>query len=196
MIDKSALLSLVRTMERAAEEALQCDAAFQEALQALKWEIDRDPAVRSAVGRLQTNGDRIFNSFVPQIKIRVRTDEGVFPAPEPSAVPSSRATEPQLTQELRNATGAVLTRSGHRAELNNIVNEAVAASERFEGIAAELERAGHQVIISLDFSTYSQVRRSANAIAKTRPPAVCEEPPLFSPQDLKFLKAFKIKGTD
>src|SRR5258707_12157390 len=93
MIDKGAIRSRLQNMERAAEEILQQDSAFYEALQALKWEIDSDPRVQSAMNDLRAAGRRVFSSFVPHIKIRVRTEEGIFALPRRAQIPTAAAVE-------------------------------------------------------------------------------------------------------
>jgi hypothetical protein len=49
MIDRKTMRSLLENMEHAAEETLQQDSAFYQAVQALKLEIDNDPRVQSTV---------------------------------------------------------------------------------------------------------------------------------------------------
>jgi hypothetical protein len=167
MIDRKTMRSLLEKMERAAEETLQQDSAFYEAVQALKGEIDNDPEVQATVSELQAAGRRVFSSFVPHIKIRVRTEEGIFALPKPAAprlaqvevAPVERVG--RLAQELRNAASAVIKRSRYLRALDNIVNEAVGASDRFEGIAGEVESAGHEVLICLDLSAYVEVQGAA-----------------------------------
>lgn len=86
MINQKAMRSLLENMERAAEEILRQDAAFYEALQALKVEMDSDARVQSAVAALQAAGRRVFNSFVPQIKIRIKTEQGTFGWPKAAVI--------------------------------------------------------------------------------------------------------------
>src|SRR5215469_11906388 len=119
MIDKHEMRELLKGMQRAAEEVLQQDAAFFEALQALKWEIDSDSRVQSAVRGLQAAGQKVFSSFVPHIKVRVRTSEGVFTLPKPLESSSIPAAEPvaELTQELKNAANAVIMTSNYCQDL-------------------------------------------------------------------------------
>lgn len=185
-------------MERAAEETLQQDSAFFEALQALRWEIDNDPQVQATVGELKAAGGKVFTSFVPHIKIRVRTEEGVFALPKPAPVPAPAVEQVgRLTQELRNAASAVIRRSRYYRELDTIVNEAVGASDRFEGIASEVESAGHEVLICLDLSAYAQVQGSAQAprqLREANAPMPSEKPfPIqLSGKDRKFLKGLGI----
>jgi hypothetical protein len=185
-------------MERAAEETLQQDSAFYAAVRALKQEIDNDPLVRSAVSELQAAGRSVFSSFVPHIKIRVRTEEGVFELPKSTSMPTAPAVEQvgRLTQELRNAASAVIKKSRYYRELGTIVNRAVGASDRFEGIASEVESAGYEVLICLDLSAYAQARelippnrqlREANAQPGRGP-----VPIQLSSSDRKFLKDLKI----
>jgi hypothetical protein len=200
MIDKGAIRSRLQNMERAAEEILQQDSAFYEALQALKWEVDSDPRVQSAMNDLRAAGRRVFSSFVPHIKIRVRTEEGIFALPRRAQIPTAAAVEQvgRLTQELRNAASAVIMKSRYRQELNAIVNEAVGASDSFEGIASEIESAGYEVLICVDLSAYAQVQESSTPLRRfeeTDRSGAYEEPLkiLLSDHDLKFLKALKIK---
>jgi hypothetical protein len=155
MIDKKTMRSLLENMELAAQETLQQDSAFYKAVRALKREIDNDPVVQSTVSELQAAGRSVFSSFVPHIKIRVRTEDGVFALPRPGNIPVAPAVEQvsRLTQELRNAASAVIKRSRYYRELGIIVNEAVGASDRFEGIASEVESAGYEVLICLDLGS-------------------------------------------
>jgi hypothetical protein len=185
-------------MERAAEETLQQDSAFHQAVRALKREIDDDPLVRSRVSELQAAGRSVFSSFVPHIKIRVRTDEGVFELPKAAPIPTAPAAEliGRLTQELRDAASAVIKRSRYYRDLGIIVNQAVGASDRFEGIASEVESAGYEVLICLDLSAYAQAkelipphRQLREAIAQPRKRSV---PIQLSNSDRKFLKDLKI----
>ena len=197
MIDAKTMRVVLENMEHAAQEALRSDSAFSEALQALKWEIERDPQVKSAMHKLRTTGNIVFSTFVPQIRVRVRTDEGVISLPpRPEAVAERSA---QLTHELRKAVCAAIMRSHHRAELDVILNEVVGASDRFEGMAAEIERAGYEVVICLDISAYAQVRESSHRrleFPETKAPDTREEPlsRLLTAKDLKFLEALKIKS--
>jgi hypothetical protein len=137
---------------------------------------------------------------VPHIKIRIRTREGIVSLPPRVSVETTPEVEQvaQLTRELRNAARAVISRSRYRAELDGIVNEAVRASGRFEGIATEIESAGHEVVICLDLTAYAQVREPARRISQMRMSAAYQEPLtfLFSAQDLRFLKALKITTTE
>jgi hypothetical protein len=196
MVDRKTMRSLLENMERAAEESLQQDAAFYEALQALKREIDNDPQVRSTMSELQAAGRNVFSSFVPRIKIRVRTGEGVFALPKPA--PEADVEEAgQLTQSLRNAASAVIKKSRYYRKLDAIVNEAVGASDRFEGIASKVESAGYEVLICLDLSAYAQVQgpgasRSAREENAQMPGHEVVSITL-SGADRKFLKGVGIK---
>jgi hypothetical protein len=207
MIDRKTMRSLLENMEEAAEETLQCDPNFYKALRALKGEIDNDPQVQAMVGDLRSAGRRVFNSFAPRIKIRVRTEEGIFALPKPvqesdGSLPVESHGVDRLTRELRNAASAVIRRSRHYRELDAIVNEAVGASERFEGIASEVESQGYEVLICLDLSAYSQVAYAENH--RTAPPApdgrgmnaeiAGDEPFMIqlSRSDRKFLAGLKI----
>ena len=198
MLDET-LRSVLGSMEHAAEEALRRDSSFHEALQALKCEVDRDPRVQSAISSLQNTGNKVFSSFVPHIKIRIRTRKGIISLPPRVKVPTTPAAEQvaQLTQELRNAARAVISRSPYREELDNVVNEAVRRNGRFEGIATEIESAGHEVVICLDLTSYAQVR-SAGRLPQTRTFTAHQEALTcpFSIQDLRFLKGLKIKATE
>ena len=191
---------LLKEMENAAELVLQQDAAFFEALQALKWEIDGNPRVKSAVRDLRAAGQRVFSSFVPHIKVRIRTQGGLHEAAKPAGPVGPSVVDPiaRQTQELKNAASAVIMTSRYRQELERIVNEAVTASESFENMALRVERAGHEVVISLDLSAYVQVQASSTASDRpqgtslqnsSREPADIK----FSSFDLSFLKALKIK---
>src|SRR3984885_13173652 len=198
MIDKRSMRSALESMQRAAEESLGQDFAFHEALQALKQEIDHDPRVLSRVGELEAAGGSVFKSFVPRIRIRVRTEEGVFALPKPAQIGLASAAEPigRLTQELRSAASSVISNSRHYDELDAIVNEAVAASDRFEGIASEVESAGHEVLICLDLSAYAQARGKAGP-ARQIPEASLyagnSVPMPLTGKDRSFLKGLKIK---
>ena len=200
MIDRRIMRSLLEKMEQAAEETLREDSSFYQAVQALKWEIDNDPQVRATVGELQAAGRSVYSSFVPHIKVRVRTEEGVFALPRPAHIAVTTGVEQvgRLTQELRNAASSVIRKSRYYHQLDTIVNEAVGASDRFEGIASEVESAGYEVLICLDLSAYVEVRGA------TPPPrqiwkAKAQRPggePLqiqLSGNDRKFLQGLKIK---
>ncbi len=187
--------SLLEKMERAAEETLQQDSAFYEAVRALKSEIDNDPQVQATVDELRAAGRSVFSSFVPHIKIRIRTEEGVFALPKRPPIAVSPAAEQvgRLTQELRTAASAVIKNSRYYRELDTIVNEAVGASDRFEGIAAEIENAGHEVLICLDLSAYVEVQGAATApheVRETKPrqkrPQVSREAKPQMPRETPF----------
>jgi hypothetical protein len=203
MIDRKTIRSLLENMERAAEETLQQDAAFFEALQALKWEIDSDARVQLAVAALQAAGRRVFNSFVPQIKIRVKTEQGTFALPKAAMMPAAPAGEQvdKLIEELKAAASAVIMNSRHRHELDIIVNEAVGANDRFEGMASQIENAGHELVICLDLSAYAQVRASTAPslpFEGTVKSVSHDQPfnPQFSAHDLTFLKAVGVKADE
>jgi len=202
MIDRKTMRTLVEKMELAAQETLQKDSAFYKALRALKWEIDNDPLVQSTVSELQAAGRSVFSSFVPHIRIRVRTEEGVFALPRPADVPVVPVEQVgQLTQKLRHAASSVIKKSRYYRELGTIVNEAVGASDRFEGIASEVESAGYEVLICLDLSAYAQVKGSAPAHTQAREvnaqiPNVEPVPVQLSGSDRKFLKALRIRIDD
>jgi len=194
---------LLESMESAAQETLQQDASFYKAVQALKWEIDNDPQVRRAVGELKAAGRSVFSSFVPHIKVRVRTDEGVFALPKRTEIANPRAVEPvgRLVQELRSAARAVIKNSRSYHELGTIVNHAVGGSDRFEGIASEIENAGHEVLICLDLSAYVDVGGLPAAPRETRRvnSPLLREAPLpgqLSGSDRKFLKDLGISADE
>ena len=192
--------SLLEKMELAAQETLQKDSSFYKAVRALKREIDNDPLVQSTVNELQAAGRSVFSSFVPHVKIRVRTEEGIFALPRPDHIAAVPPVERvgRLTQELRDAASAVIKRSRLYRELGTIVNAAVGASDRFEGIASEVESAGYEVLICLDLSAYAQVKGSAPAHPQVREanaqiPGVELVPIQLSGSDRKFLKASGIR---
>ena len=205
---------LLKDMENAAEKVLQQDSSFFEALQALKWEIDSDARVQSAVRGLRAAGQSVFSSFVPRIKIRVRTEEGIFTLAKQPAPPASSALAPVagLAQELKTAASAVIVNSRYCRELEQIVNEAVTASDNFENLAFQIESAGYEVLISLDVSAYAQIRPASVALDRLLPAPrpsltpssinerstddrLTDEPATMklSSYDLGFLKALKIK---
>lgn len=205
--------SLLEKMERAAEETLQQDSAFYDAVRALKHEIDNDPQVQASVTELRAAGRTVFSSFVPHIKIRVRTGEGVFALPKraPIAVSSGVEQVGRLTQELRSAASAVIKKSRYYRELDAIVNEAVGSSDRFEGIAAEIENAGHEVLICLDLSAYVEVQGTAAPVREVRQSKSHETRPRearphklhgasfsiqLSGHDREFLKGLGIKADE
>ena len=198
MIDRNTMRSLLERMERAAEETLQQDSAFHKAVRALKREIDDDPLVRATVSELQAAGRSVFSSFVPHIKIRLRTEEGVFELPKPAPIPVTSAAEQvdRLTRELKNAASAVIKRSRHYRDLGIIVNQVVGASDRFDGIASEVESAGYEVLICLDLSAYAQAKElipPSRQLREANPqPRKGPVPIQLSSSDRKFLKDLKI----
>jgi hypothetical protein len=202
MMDQYSMQGLLKEMENAAELVLQQDAAFFEALQALKWEIDGDPRVKSAVRDLRAAGQKVFSSFVPHVKVRIRTQAGRHEAAKPAGAAGPSALDPiaRQIQELKNAANAVIIASRYRQELGRIVNEAVTASESFENMASRVEKAGHEVVISLDLSAYVQVQASSATADRSHGTALqksssSREPAniKLSSYDLSFLKALKIK---
>lgn len=200
MIDRKIMRSLLEKMEHAAEETLQRDAAFHKALLALKSEIDSDPIVQATVRQLQATGGTVFRSFVPHIKIRVRTEEGIFALPRPAQVPGSDRAETvdSLLTELKNAATTVIKNSRYYHQLDSIVNEVIGTSERFEGIASEIESAGYEVLICLDLSAYAQVQgmaRPSHRHWQTHTELSREQALLIqlSGSDRKFLADLKIK---
>lgn len=195
MIDDKTMRWMLESMENAAEEALRGDRAFYEALRSLKAEIDRDPRVKSAIRSLEDAGSKVFSSLVPRIKIRIRTNEGLVALPAGRVPPIVEEPVAQLSQKLRSAASAVITRGHYREELDSIMNEAICSSTRFEGIACEIERAGYEIVICLDLSAYAQVRGVSEPIRNARSSAGSKEPfnGMLSGQDLKFLKAIGIR---
>jgi hypothetical protein len=198
MVDRKTMQSRLENMERAAEEILQQDSAFYEVLLALKSEIDDDPEVQAKVGELKAAGRSVFNSFVPHVKIRVRTEEGIFALPKPAPVASAATSdEARLIQQLKDAASAVIRNSKCYRELDVLVNEVIGASSRFEGIASQIEREGHDVLICLDLSTYAQVQATALLPKETRQMNLLtsrQEPAVkFSHSDRAFLAGLKIR---
>lgn len=198
MMDQKVMRSLLEDMEQAAEQTLQQDAAFHEALLALKFEIDSDPRVLAAVGELQASGRRVFNSFVPRIRIRIRTEQGVYALPKRADALSAVAPEDgRLREELNSAASEVIRNSPYYRELDTIINEVVGSSDRFEGIAAEFERQGYEVLLCLDLSAYAQIQSSGLPSRPSRQPGRETSGgdaivlPLSS-VDVKFLKALRI----
>lgn len=200
MIDEKTLQLKVESMERAAEDALRCNAAFSEALNALKSEIDLDPQVRSAVISLQTSGKRVVGTVVPHVKIRIKTSKGqvALPSQRQVSVTPAPAKVAQSALELKHSTIAVIMRSRYREELDAIVNEALANSLFFEQLASDIENAGHEVVICLDLSLCEEVENSSktfsgpiekSSIARSLNPLAR----LLSDRDLDFLKSMKIK---
>lgn len=194
---------LLKDMESTAEKVLQQDSSFFEALQALKWELDSDARVQSAVRGIRAAGQSVFSSFVPRIKIRVRTDEGIFALAKPPAMPASSALGAvgRLAQELKTAASAVIINSRYRGELEQIVNEAVTGNDNFESLALQIESAGYEVLISLDVSAYAQIRPASAAPDRLLPAhrhSSTDEPTTMrlSSYDLCFLKALKIKSDE
>jgi hypothetical protein len=197
MIDDETLRSMLKGMESAAEEALRADPAYYEALRSLKAEIERDPRVRSAVSQLDDAGNKAFSFMTPRIKIRIRTSRGQISLPELSqTLTNNSAWVAHLIQELRSAASSVIIRGRYREMLDRIVNDAIGKSERFDGIASTIEKAGHEIVICLDLSAYAQVREPAEPIGARELPSASEPlARLLSGQDLKFLKDLKISAT-
>jgi hypothetical protein len=198
-MDRRTMRSLLENMERAAEQILQQDAAFYEVLEALKWEIDRDPRVQAAIRDLRAGGRSVTSSFVPQIRIRIKTEEGTFSLPRQEAFPDADAEQTAgLTEELRNAAKAAMTNSRSRHELDAIVHEAVTANDSFERIVSAVESAGHQLLICVDLTTYAQVREQAMPLLESGDGDTEIDQgtvnSALSGQDLKFLKSVGIKA--
>jgi hypothetical protein len=76
--------------------------------------------------------------------------------------PVSPITTEPITQELRDAASAVVADSPYCRQLDGIVNEAVQANGVFERLAAAVERAGYELHICLDLSTFAQVREQTS----------------------------------
>ena len=208
MMDRKIMRSLLENMEHAAEETLRRDTAFHKSLQALKYEIDSDPRVQATVCELQARGRGVFKSFVPHIKVRVRTEQGVFALPKPAQIAGYDSAEPvgRLTDELKIAASSVIKNSRHYRELDSIINRAVGTDDRFEGIASEFEKAGYEVLICLDLSTYAQIQnvsvpasqpaRERQPVRRADPRQREPRPARFSGSDRQFLKALKITIED
>jgi hypothetical protein len=198
MVNREEIRSRLEILEHAAQQILQGDAAFYEAVRALEREIDSDPGVQLAVRHLQIAGHRVLRSFIPQIKTRIKTEEGVFTLREPSTGPLVPAAGhvARLMQQLKNAASVVVMKSRYRRELELIVNRAVAANDYFEGIASKAHSAGHEVFISLDLSTYSQVQEETKRRNTPGRGDVSEGrlKHLLSDYDVRFLKALKINA--
>src|SRR5215472_2698326 len=177
MINDKTMRWMLENMENAAEEALRDDPAFYGALESLKAEIDRDPRVRSALRSLQEAGSKVFSSLVPRIRIRIRTHDGVMALPATDRIaPVVEEPVAQLSQELKSAASAVIMRGRYREELDSIMNEAICASLRFEGIASEIERAGYEIVICLDLSAYAKVRDLSESVRNARAQGRSKEP--------------------
>jgi hypothetical protein len=199
MIDDKTYRSMLEGMESAAEQALRDDPAFYDTLRSLKAEIDRDPRVKAAISKLHFAGSRIYSSLVPRIKIRIRTITGEISLTDGEKasvdVPPGVA---HLTQELRNATNAVMLRGGYREVLDQIMNQAVESSDRFEQIAANVERAGNEVVICLDLSAYARVQELTESSRQGTKAQSSIGPlsRLLSEQDRRFLKELKISTAE
>jgi hypothetical protein len=207
-MDTNHLRVQLRNLEREAQSSLAADASFLEALQCLKWQIDRDARVKAAMNALRDRGLKVFSSFTPRIRIRLLAGETIVALPTNTAE-SNRphaedfgyvnqiATEP-LIQAVRDAASAVVLNSRHSLQLDGIVNEAVQANSAFEKIATDIERAGYQVNLCLDLSAYAQVRdprSKMSHVAKKSPvPPDMDScsPMALSGQDLQFLKDMRI----
>jgi len=198
MIDQPELQSLIRTMERAAEEVLQRDPAFFEALHALKLEIEANQHVRSAMHGLQRLGQRAVTSFVPRINIRIRTATGLFGLTHAREGTNAHPQFHALTEELRMAAGEVIRHSRRRRELNAIVNEAILSSDLFEGTASKVEQEGYEIIISLDFSAFTRVLGSNMITPRSDRSQLAESDRCsdrsLSTYDLMFLNALGIRA--
>jgi hypothetical protein len=204
-MDRDTLGSLLRNMEEQAQTALANDASFFEALRALKREVDSDARVRAAIRVLSARGLSVFSSFAPRVRIRLYTGETVLALPRQTAGFSGPVSEnfdvthtesEAKTQELRNAASAVIAASSCCRELDIIVNEAVRAHAGFERIASALERAGYQLQICLDLSTYAQLGgRRASALPSAGQQSVSSDDAFhseLSKQDVIFLRELRI----
>jgi len=191
MMDWTELRTLLKRMQHAAEEVLQQDAAFFEVLYALKTEIDGDIRVQSVMRGLREAGQSTFASFVPRIRFRIRTEHGMLSLPQDKE-PMQPAIG-KLDKDLRAAASTVILNSAHRKELNSIVSEAINCDDTFGEIASKIEEAGYQIVVCLDFSTYTLINGAAN----THPPVPGSSAPpaslRLSAFDLKLLKEMKIK---
>jgi len=199
MIDDKTIRSMLEGMESAAEEALRGDATFYHTLRSLKAEIDSDPRVQSAVNELHAGGSRVYSSLVPRIKIRVRTSAGEISLGEPTnAEAYSSAPVAHLTHELRSAAHAVMIRGRYREVLDQIMNQAVESSERFESIAAQVEKAGNEIVICLDLSACARIRETSKPYRRATdlPSSTGPLGRLLSEQDRKFLQDLKISAAD
>lgn len=199
MIDQPEINSLIQTMERTAEKVLQRDPAFFETLHALKLEIEENQRVQSAVHGLQRLGQRIFTSFVPRINVRIRNAYGVVGRANASEMTILHPQFQELTEELRIAAAEVIQNSERRRELNGIVSEAISSSEVFEEIASRIEHEGYEIIICLDFSTYTRTLGSDNdkvrRLDRTRPAGFDGWSVLpLSAYDLKLLQTLGIRA--
>jgi hypothetical protein len=216
-MNRDTLLRLLQKMEKEAQLALANDGSFLEALQALKWEIDSNTRVRAAMRALRDSGLSVFTSFAPRIRIRFHSGERVLALQRDAAEWNSldaedfhgvsRTESEPLSHEVRDAASAVIAASGYCRLLDEIVNEAVQANSVFERIAASIERAGYELQICLDLSTYAQVRpknstvaqtrgyRSSRAESEWRPSPTPEEnfPLRLSGHDVQFLKDLRIR---
>ena len=89
-------------------------------------------------------------------------------------------------------------RGRFRKELDSIMNQAICSSVRFEGIASEIEQAGHEVVICLDLSAYAEVRGASQPIRNARSSSDSREflNGVLSDNDLRFLKAMGITAVE
>src|SRR5262249_20213763 len=137
--------------------------------------------------------------FVPRVSFRLKTEDGFLPLPQKGerAIRNTPGNAVKLTEELRNATHAVILTSHRRRELDIIVSEAISASDRFEEIAAEIEGAGYEIVICIDFSGYARLDPQASKAPAAFPHSIASDQPTptirLSSYDLKFLNGLKIK---
>jgi hypothetical protein len=199
MIDDKTFRTMLEGMESAAEEALRDDAAFYKTLRSLKSEIDRDPRVQSAITKLHLSGSRIYSSLVPRVKVRIRTSTGEISLGDRNKSSNDfSAPVAHLTRELRTAANAVMMQGRYRELLDQIMNQAIESSDRFERIASEVERAGNEIVICLDLSTYARVQETTKPNLRATDLSSSTEPlaRLLSEQDRKFLKDLKISAAE
>lgn len=204
MHGKNTIQALLESMEVAAEKTLQHDAAFHEALQGLKWEIDNAPRVKSAIHNLRSAGQNVQSSFVPEIRVKIKTNEGLLQSTRRREIPSVPPGHPveKMAQELRDAATDVIRQSRFCRELDRVVNEAVAANASFQEKAAAVERAGFDFMISLDLSAYAHLREASGGprrLARFNTPPVSPDGTVdlaLSGFDRDFLRALKISADE
>lgn len=205
-MDRDTLCWLWQKLEREARRVLSRDGSFLEALQALKWEVDRDSHVRAATRALRDRGLSVYDSFVPRIRIQLYAGGMALDLPG-HGTSSSRAdaqdlehvnqsTSESLTHELRDAASAVVAASLYCYQLNGIVNEALQTSRAFDRIAAIVESAGYELQICLDLSTYAAVRQSSAVTHFPRYRSSQEKAPRVTPPDCKNGSHLSLSGKD
>ncbi len=177
-------------MERAAETALRTDSSFFEVLHALEWQIQSDGNVKTVADQLAAEGFVVTHCFVPHIRVKVKTQDALAaPAFSPgSASPQMHDVTSTLTEQLKHAAYEVISASAHRHRLEQIINEAVFANRTFQILAYQLETAGYNLVISLDFSNYPQLREKPQAS-----PSLNDTASQLTAADREFLKAMHIR---